>query len=96
MTIKLIQMDLYCGKKNLVKDYDLHERDIKKSTLKIAEDLQKENFLNVGFNSKIVRQGPCLLTDKCSLVLQVERNLEEYHNGINIYNKLLKYFKIVI
>lgn len=74
MKVNLVNMDLYCGEKRKDDDFQYFS---------VRELLNKEKKRNQTFGPSAIvdRLGPFLLTEKCGLTLQVEKNLENYHNG---------------
>lgn len=81
MKVNLVNMDLYCGEKRKDDDFQYF------SVRELLNNEKKRNKI-FGPSAIVDRLGPFLLTEKCGLTLQVEKNLENYHNGlfsINIY-----------
>lgn len=88
MTINLDTMDLYCGEKVGVSDGICLNAPSNSCNRNQSEDTNPQTGLSVGPFSVVLRHGPYLLTDKCGIVLQVERNLEDHHNGTFLCRKV--------
>lgn len=89
MKVNLENMDLYCGEKCIKTD------DLQTFSPQKYENDKKRICNEFGPSAIVNRQGPFLLTEKCGLTLQVEKNLENYHNGIlnHIKNLIIIYYK---
>lgn len=81
MTINLENMDLYCGEK-----YHSNEDSRASNIMRKFNEKKKQIYAKeFGASTIVYRQGPFLLSEKCGLTLQVEKNLEFYHNGLFIH-----------